>query len=82
MAGSNGTIFAYGQTASGKTHTMFGPDDRLTLLTDESTKNWGMIPRMVGTLYNKIDSDQRSTYEVFVSVCEIQREIISDLLVE
>ena len=27
MQGFNSTIFAYGQTASGKTYTMMGPDD-------------------------------------------------------
>jgi len=26
LEGFNGTIFAYGQTSSGKTHTMLGPD--------------------------------------------------------
>jgi len=26
LEGFNGTIFAYGQTSSGKTHTMMGPD--------------------------------------------------------
>ena len=25
MEGFNGTVFAYGQTSSGKTHTMLGP---------------------------------------------------------
>jgi kinesin family protein 5 len=28
LEGFNGTIFAYGQTSSGKTHTMSGPDIR------------------------------------------------------
>jgi len=26
LEGFNGTVFAYGQTSSGKTHTMLGPD--------------------------------------------------------
>ena len=26
LDGYNGTVFAYGQTSSGKTHTMFGPN--------------------------------------------------------
>lgn len=26
LEGFNGTVFAYGQTSSGKTHTMMGPD--------------------------------------------------------
>lgn len=56
---------------------MFGPDD-----WDGDSSTWGVIPRMVKTVYNKIDSNPESTYKVFVSVCEIQREIISDLLVQ
>jgi len=40
MEGFNGTIFAYGQTASGKTHTMQGMD-----INDPETM--GIIPRIV-----------------------------------
>ena len=39
LKGYNGTIFAYGQTASGKTHTMEGPD------IDGPDR--GIIPRIV-----------------------------------
>jgi kinesin family member 5 len=46
MEGFNGTVFAYGQTSSGKTHTMLGsivdPDQR------------GMIPRMVSHVFDNI----------------------------
>ena len=75
-------MFAYGQTAAGKTHTMFGPDESLDLLSAESSSSWGVIPRMVETLYNKINSSRDMTYQIFVSVCEIQREVISDLLAQ
>jgi len=44
MEGYNGTIFAYGQTSSGKTHTMLGPD-----IDNEEQK--GIIPRMVGGVF-------------------------------
>ena len=40
MDGFNGTIMAYGQTSSGKTHTMQGYD-----LNDREAK--GIIPRIV-----------------------------------
>lgn len=40
LEGFNGTIFAYGQTSSGKTHTMQGVD-----IHDDETK--GIIPRIV-----------------------------------
>ena len=40
LDGFNGTIMAYGQTSSGKTHTMQGYD-----LNDKDQK--GLIPRIV-----------------------------------
>ena len=40
LEGFNGTIFAYGQTSSGKTHTMQG-------YNIEVPSNKGIIPRMV-----------------------------------
>jgi kinesin family protein 5 len=40
LDGFNGTIMAYGQTSSGKTHTMQGHD-----INDKENK--GLIPRIV-----------------------------------
>ena len=45
--GYNGTIFAYGQTSSGKTHTMFGPDDYL-----DTPDEWGIVPKSISELFN------------------------------
>lgn len=45
MEGFNGTVFAYGQTSSGKTHTMTGPD-----IMD--LENRGVIPRMVSYVFD------------------------------
>lgn len=47
LDGYNGSIMAYGQTSSGKTHTMLGPD------IDDSD-NKGIIPRMVEGIFEKI----------------------------
>ena len=49
LDGFNGTIFAYGQTSSGKTHTMNGPN-----INDVEMQ--GIIPRMVRTVFNRIES--------------------------
>jgi hypothetical protein len=38
LTGYNGTIFTYGQSGSGKTHTMYGND-----IWDDETK--GIVPR-------------------------------------
>jgi len=47
LEGYNGTILAYGQTSSGKTHTMFGED-----LSNEEER--GVIPRMVKGFFDTI----------------------------
>jgi kinesin family protein 5 len=47
LDGYNGTIFAYGQTSSGKTHTMLGEDI-------ENEEERGIIPRLVTGIFNKI----------------------------
>jgi len=44
LEGFNGTVLAYGQTSSGKTFTMQGPDI-------EDSEMQGIIPRMVKTVF-------------------------------
>ena len=74
MQGFNGTVFAYGQTSSGKTYTMTGVD-----LNDSNLM--GVIPRMVTTVFDSIAiSDPHIEYAVKVSYCEIYLEKIKDLL--
>lgn len=48
LCGYNGTIFAYGQTSSGKTHTMEG------VMGDSDLQ--GIIPRIVNDIFNHIYS--------------------------
>jgi len=48
LAGYNGTIFAYGQTSSGKTHTMEGKLHDPQLM--------GIIPRIARDIFNHIYS--------------------------
>ena len=74
MQGFNGTVFAYGQTSSGKTYTMAGPD-----MNDPEVM--GIIPRMVSTVFNTIDlADTKTEFQVKVAYCEIYLEKIKDLL--
>lgn len=74
MEGFNGTVFAYGQTSSGKTFTMAGVDI-------EDPEHMGIIPRMVSTVFGQIEaSDEQIEYSVKVSYCEIYLEKIADLL--
>ena len=49
MEGYNGTIFAYGQSGSGKTYTMYGSD-----IDDEDKK--GLIPRIVNNIFDYVEN--------------------------
>ncbi|XP_075443841.1 kinesin-1 heavy chain [Ascaphus truei] len=73
LEGYNGTIFAYGQTSSGKTHTMEGK------LHD--TDGMGIIPRIVQDIFNYIYSmDENLEFHIKVSYYEIYLDKIRDLL--
>lgn len=73
LEGFNGTIFAYGQTSSGKTHTMQGVLGNM--------EKEGIIPRMVRHVFNYImNSSADIEYTVKVSMIEIYMEKIKDLI--
>jgi len=75
MEGYNGTIFAYGQTSSGKTFTMEGPD-----VIDSDDKK-GIIPRMMSYLFETIlNSSEHIEFNVKVSFLELYNEKLQDLL--
>ncbi|XP_059027790.1 centromere-associated protein E isoform X3 [Mustela lutreola] len=69
IQGYNGTIFAYGQTASGKTYTMMGSEDYL-----------GVIPRAIHDIFQKIKKFPDREFLLRVSYMEIYNETITDLL--
>ncbi len=70
MEGFNGTVFAYGQTSSGKTHTMTGSD-----IMDKDGR--GVIPRMVSYVFDQISqASQEIEFTVKVSMIEIYMEKI------
>eukprot|EP01112_Ceratiomyxa_fruticulosa_P022209 TRINITY_DN8067_c0_g1_i1.p1 TRINITY_DN8067_c0_g1~~TRINITY_DN8067_c0_g1_i1.p1 ORF type:complete len:730 (+),score=171.83 TRINITY_DN8067_c0_g1_i1:93-2282(+) len=72
LGGYNGTVFAYGQTGTGKTHTMEG---------DRTNKEMrGIIPNSFEHIFDKISLDSESSYLVRVSYLEIYNEQIRDLL--
>uniref|UniRef100_A0A4W5NJL0 Kinesin-like protein n=1 Tax=Hucho hucho TaxID=62062 RepID=A0A4W5NJL0_9TELE len=73
LEGYNGTIFAYGQTSSGKTHTMEG--------NLHDTDGMGIIPRIVQDIFNYIYSmDENLEFHIKVSYYEIYLDKIRDLL--
>lgn len=74
LDGYNGSIMAYGQTSSGKTHTMLGPDI-------DDLQNRGIIPRMVEGIFSRIEAAPDDLeFTVKVSMVEIYNEKIRDLL--
>lgn len=73
LTGFNGTIFAYGQTSSGKTHTMEG------VLHDSNLS--GIIPRIVDDIFNHIyGMDESIEFHIKVSYFEIYLDKVRDLL--
>jgi kinesin family protein 5 len=73
LSGYNGTIFAYGQTSSGKTHTMEG--------VMGSNEHQGIIPRIVQDIFNHIYTlDANLQFQIKVSYFEIYLDKIRDLL--
>ena len=74
LAGYNCTIFAYGQTGTGKTYTMSGDmTDTLGILSDHA----GVVPRVLYSLFRKLE-DTEST--VKCSFIELYNEELKDLL--
>ncbi|NP_999628.1 kinesin heavy chain [Strongylocentrotus purpuratus] len=73
LDGYNGTIFAYGQTSSGKTFTMEG--------VMGNPQYMGIIPRIVQDIFNHIyQMDESLEFHIKVSYFEIYMDRIRDLL--
>ncbi|KAK6590664.1 kinesin-like boursin [Cryptosporidium xiaoi] len=80
LLGFNCTIFAYGQTGTGKTYTMEGDmKEYLESNNMELTEHAGIIPRAVQLIFERLES-QYTEYGVRVSYLEIYNEELSDLL--
>jgi kinesin family member 11 len=81
MRGFNCTIFAYGQTGTGKTYTMSGDISDQLPLPDGA----GIIPRVLHALFARLDSGLNSPTtvsetDVKVSFIELYNENFRDLL--
>ena len=74
MEGYNGTVFCYGQTGTGKTHTMEGSLD--------PPAERGIIPNAFDTVFADIDASEAvdKTFLVRASFLEIYNENVRDLL--
>lgn len=74
LQGYNATVFAYGQSGSGKTHTMTGK------LSEKET--WGMMPQVMDYLFSEIkkQTSTTKTFKVKVSYVELYNGKSRDLL--
>ncbi|KAG9268501.1 kinesin family member 3Cb [Astyanax mexicanus] len=72
LQGFNGTVFAYGQTGTGKTYTMQG------LPMDPERR--GVIPNSFQHIFTHISRSQNQQYLVRVSYLEIYQDEIRDLV--
>eukprot|EP00915_Cephaloidophora_sp_WS-2016_P004051 GHVH01005451.1.p1 GENE.GHVH01005451.1~~GHVH01005451.1.p1 ORF type:complete len:1326 (+),score=222.54 GHVH01005451.1:119-4096(+) len=86
LEGFNCTLFAYGQTGTGKTFTMEGDLGALISENNESGDemlqlpvNAGIIPRCVQTIFDRLQQGMFE-YSVKVSYLEIYNEELCDLL--
>jgi hypothetical protein len=73
--GKSATIFVYGATGAGKTHTMFGPGD-------EPVRR-GLIFRAIGEVFERLrelGGSSSGSFEVRLSFLEIYNEVVRDLL--
>lgn len=73
--GFNGTVFAYGQTGAGKSHTMEG--------YSEPPEEKGIIPNSFKHIFDRIAAESNTTqFMVYASYLEIYNEEIRDLLAQ
>jgi kinesin family protein 11 len=77
LQGMNCTVFAYGQTGTGKTYTMSGDDS----ITEYNTcaHEAGIIPRVLFKLFNELNS-KGYDHSVSCSFVELYNEELRDLL--
>ena len=72
LSGFNGTMFAYGQTGCGKTHTMSG--------LPEPPELRGIIPNAIEHVFEHIKANSDKQFLVRASYLELYNEEIRDLL--
>ncbi|XP_058813246.1 osmotic avoidance abnormal protein 3 [Topomyia yanbarensis] len=80
LEGYNATIFAYGQTGCGKSHTMQGTTYNLAAADPNNANNIGIIPRSFEHVFEAIAVASDMRYLVLASYLEIYNETIRDLL--
>ncbi|CAN6295557.1 unnamed protein product [Urochloa humidicola] len=76
LEGYNCTVFAFGQTGTGKTYTMEG---EMRQKVSELPDTAGVIPRAVRHIFDILEA-QKADYSLKVTFLELYNEYITDLL--
>jgi hypothetical protein len=79
LDGFNCTIFAYGQTGTGKTYTMEG-GPRNSVDGSNLSAEAGVIPRAIKQIFDAIECNEVTDSSVKVSFMELYNEELTDLL--
>mmetsp|Transcript_18630 Transcript_18630/g.33669 ORF Transcript_18630/g.33669 Transcript_18630/m.33669 type:complete len:1015 (+) Transcript_18630:2-3046(+) len=88
LEGFNATIFAYGQSGSGKTFSMLGPEEVTEVFVnrreveDSVQQMFGIIPRATQQIFNIVNEGIKlgTEYSIKCSYIEIYNEKINDIL--
>jgi centromeric protein E len=81
VSGLNGTIFAYGQTSSGKTYTMQGSGSIQEGMA-AGGNGGGIVHMAANDIFQHVKSDPSRIFRVRASFLEIYNEEVKDLLTE
>ncbi|KAM8709621.1 hypothetical protein ACLKA7_016433 [Drosophila subpalustris] len=79
LAGYNCTVFAYGQTGTGKTHTMVGNECAELKSSWEDDSDIGIIPRALSHLFDELRMTELE-FTMRISYLELYNEELCDLL--
>ncbi|KAL7061565.1 hypothetical protein AAHC03_0708 [Spirometra sp. Aus1] len=79
IEGYNCTIFAYGQTGTGKTYTMTGERSDALRYTWENDPTAGLVPRALNQIFTVLES-MSCDFSIRVSFLELYNEELFDLL--
>ncbi|KAI8039156.1 kinesin-like protein Klp61F [Drosophila gunungcola] len=79
LSGYNCTVFAYGQTGTGKTHTMVGNETAELKSSWEDDSDIGIIPRALSHLFDELRM-MEVEYTMRISYLELYNEELCDLL--
>lgn len=88
LAGYNASLLAYGQTGTGKTHTMTGPqawaeggEDVAAMAArwSPAAEEAGLLPRALSRVFDSLPPDGGGAWEAHAAYAQVYREEVFDL---